>query len=1345
MCRHPNWGHPDHDACGTGFVARLGAAPAHDIVEFALTALERLTHRGGVDADGASGDGAGLLTSLPKEFFRARALEEGVQLPEAFGLGFAFLAAPFSLQARSAIHAAAEAQELEIVALRRVPLAPLTLGTRARESMPEIWQFYVEAEKPSADFERQLALLRKRAEPLLPPRCYICSLSSESVVYKGLLTPWQFPQFYEDLRDPSFTATFAVFHQRYSTNTQPSWDLAQPFRHVAHNGEINTILSNRRWTRARENELRARLGVDDWFAALEQGVSDSASFDNAFELKLLEGYTPAAAMLALVPPAFEKDPHLSRDVRAALRARSRDGEPWDGPAALVFYGGGFVGAKLDRNGLRPLRYTVTHDGLIMAGSETGLIDLEESNIAERQKLGPGEMILANPEKGIFLRWREILKRLAEKHNELSAKAPLPNAIPAAVPAPSGGAAPASIPFSQAKRVATAAGWTDDQFKILFSSLTHGKEADWSMGDDAPPAFLSALPRTLWDYCKQRFAQVTNPPIDPLRESHVMSLDVYLREGLTLPGPVITATELAALTSKFGTEFGPVQQIDLTFPAAMGVPGARRAVTQLFTTPLSSGARPGLLLLSDRAIGAERAPLPALLATAAVWKAMVRQGWWDVPLIVESAQVFDTHHVALLVASGASAVVPSLALQFAGAPEVLAQEPHAVEAVRTAINAGLRKVLARMGVSTLASYRNSHLFEIIGLSQDVCDDFFEDAADFPGQKSLDDLLGDYLHMHKSAFAEGSDEMSDSGLYRFRKGAELHANSPEVLRRLHAFVKAPEAKKFSAFEELAEGQGSIFLRDLLETPPDAPVPLEEVESSDAILRRFSTQAMSLGSFGAEAHRTLAEAMNSIGARSNTGEGGEDPDVYHHEPHAANKIKQVASGRFGVTADYLVHAEELEIKMAQGSKPGEGGQLPAKKVTAYIARIRHATPGTPLISPPPHHDIYSIEDLAQLIHDLRAVNPRARIGVKLVSGSGVGIIAAGVAKAGADVITMSGHNGASGSPPLSSIKNAGLPGEIGLREAHATLLQTGFRHRVRLRVDGGLKFSRDIIVGALFGADEFGFGTASLLAIGCVMARQCHLNTCPVGIATQDEKLRTKFNGKPEMVVAYFRSLAEEVRNRLAQLGAHSLSDLTGWYDRLSARSGMDPLLIVPMSESGRVAPHQSPALHAAAREDALQLSAAFELQTESQPIQNSDRSVGAGMSGELMRRRRPGNQSENRPLTEEMVKEFHGCAGQSFGAFLADGITLALSGEANDYVGKGLSGGTIAISASSAASRRGDVLAGNTVLYGATSGQLFVAGRAGERFAVRNSGALAVVEGVGQHGCEYMTGGVVLVLG
>ena len=646
----------------------------------------------------------------------------------------------------------------------------------------------------------------------------------------------------------------------------------------------------------------------------------------------------------------------------------------------------------------------------------------------------------------------------------------------------------------------------------------------------------------------------------------------------------------------------------------------------------------------------------------------------------------------------------------------------------------------MGVSTLASYRNSHLFELVGLSEEICSEFFEDAADFPGQKSLDDLLSGYLQLHKKAFSAKTDDLADAGLYRFRKGAELHANSPEVVRRLHAHVRAPDAKKYSAFEELAELQGPVFLRDLLDTVPDAVIPLAEVEPLESIVKRFSTQAMSLGSLSPEAHRTLALAMNHLGGRSNTGEGGEDPNTYRFEPAAANKIKQVASARFGVTTDYLVHAEELEIKMAQGSKPGEGGQLPARKVSEYIARIRHATPGTPLISPPPHHDIYSIEDLAQLIHDLRAVNPRARIGVKLVSGSGVGIIAAGVAKAGADVITISGHNGGTGSSPLTSIKNTGLPWEIGLREAHDTLVRAGLRSRLSLRVDGGLKFARDIVLAAILGADEFGFGTASLLAIGCVMARQCHLNTCPVGIATQDETLRSRFTGKPEMVIAYFRSLAEEVRNRLAQLGVRSLGDLTGWYDRLSARSGMDPFLVVPISPSNRIAPQQEPGLHVTALEDSVHFNASLAMQNESQPIQNSDRSVGAGLSGELMRRRNLG-----RTGNDEISQEFHGAAGQSFGAFLAAGVTLKLTGEANDYVGKGLSGGTIAISAGLAASRRGDVLAGNTVLYGATSGQLFIAGRAGERFAVRNSGALAVVEGVGQHGCEYMTGGVAIILG
>ena len=1280
-----------------------------------------------MDADGASGDGAGLLTSLPTEFFRCRAAEEKVNLDEIFGVGMLFAPASRVADARTAIEDSIGRSKLRLVGWRRVPTNSNALGQRAFETMPDIWQFFIEpaSARNSAlnfaeKFERSLALLRKRAEGALPERCYLCSLSSRTIVYKGLLTPWQFPRFYEDLRSIDFAAQFAVFHQRYSTNTQPSWQLAQPFRYVAHNGEINTVISNRRWLRAREREIRKRIGVGKWFHLLEENVSDSASFDNALELKLLEGKSVEASMLALVPPAFSQDPFLSPDVRAALEALSREGEPWDGPAALVFSDGLSVGVKLDRNGLRPMRYTVTHDGLVIAGSETGLLDLEESRIAERHRLGPGEILLATPQTGALLRWRELLKSVTA---QIPRKALTRSSVLRLE------STAERTPIVHSKRVAGAAGWSDDQYKILFRPLLAGKEADWSMGDDAPPAFLSAIHRPLWDYCKQRFAQVTNPPIDPLRESHVMSLEVPLGHGHFLASPILSAAELASL----GKALAPVQNVDFTFPSTLGVPGARRCLTQCKTTPLSSGVRPELLLLSDRAIGAERASLPALLAAASAWKSLVDQGLADVPLVIESAQVFETHHVAMLLAAGASAVAPYLAEEFAEAEEV-----GAFDKVRRGMLAGLRKVLARMGISTLASYRNSHLFELLGLDEDICREYFEDAACYPGSKTLDSLLQDYLKMHAAAYSRTADDLADHGLYRFRKGAELHASSPELVRRMHAHVRAPEQGNYGAFEQLAKAEGPTFLRDLLEMIPEQAVPIEDVEPLESILARFSTQAMSLGSLSPEAHKTLSIAMNLMGGRSNTGEGGEDSELYK-VPGSSNKIKQVASGRFGVTAEYLVRAEELEIKMAQGSKPGEGGQLPARKVTEYIARIRHATPGTPLISPPPHHDIYSIEDLAQLIHDLRAVNPKARIGVKLVSGTGVGVIAAGVAKAGADVITVSGHNGGTGSSPLTSIKNTGLPWEIGLRETHETLLRAGLRSRVRLRVDGGLRFSRDILIGATLGADEFGFGTAALVAIGCVMARQCHLNTCPVGIATQDETLRTRFNGKPEMVVAYFRALAEEIRKGLADLGVRTLTELRGWYDRLETKSGLDALLVIPVSKPRRVLPQQTSVLEGGVQETELSLEHAQPVGAGSPVIHNFHRSIGAHFSGERMSQRILRKEGPSATL------EFHGTAGQSFGAFLTTGLTLKLAGEANDYVGKGLSGGTIVIRAAQNASKRGDVLVGNTVLYGATSGQLHVAGQAGERFAVRNSGAVAVVEGVGQHGCEYMTGGIVTVLG
>ena len=1330
MCslrRQPNWGHPDHDACGTGFVARLAGPPTHEILQFSLQALERLSHRGGVDADGASGDGAGILSSLPIAFLRARASEQQISLAELFGVGMLFVPHTRVADAQRAIEEAIGRSKLRLAGWRKVPVNPNALGQRAFETMPEIWQFFIEplpAKTPvpnaSAKFERSLSLLRKRAEGLLPERCYIASLSSRTIVYKGLLTPWQFPHFYEDLRSPEFAAHFAVFHQRYSTNTEPSWQLAQPFRYVAHNGEINTIVSNRRWLRAREREVRKRIGVGQWFRMLEDYVSDSASFDNALELKLLEGKSVETAMLALVPTAFAEDPFLSSDVRRTLEVLSREGEPWDGPAAMVFSDGLSVGVKLDRNGLRPMRYLVTHDGLVIAGSETGLVDLEESRIAERSRLGPGEMILASPQEGVFLRWRELLKSVTTQIHRKGHSVPSMLQLAADSPRP---------PIQEPRRVAGASGWTDDQYKLLFCPMLTGKEADWSMGDDAPPAFLSNVTRPLWDYCKQRFAQVTNPPIDPLREAHVMSLEVSLGKSHCLPGPVLSAAELAALCAAIPA----LQIVDTSFPANYGVSGARRCLTQCNATPLSNGARPGLLLLTDRNVCRRQASLPVLLAAAKLWKSAVKLGFADVPLIVESAQVFETHHVAMLLAAGASAVVPYLAEEFAET-----EEPGGFNKWRSATYGGLRKVLARMGISTLASYRNSHLFEVLGLDENICHEFFEDAGRYPGTKSLNQVLQDYLKMHTSAYAAETQDLSDFGLYRFRKGGELHSTSPDFVRRLHAHMRKPQPETYAAFEQLSNNSGTIFLRDQLEMVAEQSVALDEVESLDSILKRFSTQAMSLGSLSPEAHKTLTLAMNQIGGRSNTGEGGEDPDLYT-TPGAASKVKQLASGRFGVTAEYLVRAEELEIKMAQGSKPGEGGQLPARKVTEYIARIRHATPGTPLISPPPHHDIYSIEDLAQLIHDLRAVNPQARIGVKLVSGTGIGVIAAGVAKAGANVITISGHNGGTGSSPLTSIKNTGLPWEIGLRDTHETLLRAGLRSRVSLRVDGGMRFARDILIGAILGADEFGFGTAALVAIGCVMARQCHLNTCPVGIATQDETLRLRFNGKPEMVVTYFRSLAAEIRRQMADLGVRSLTELRGWYDRLETKSGLDALLAIPVSNTAHVVPQQMPVPESSG----VEVEELFHQQAADAKgptvINNFHRSIGSHLSGERMRLRLA------HPVIAPSTHEFHGTAGQSFGAFLSDGLVLDLYGEANDYVGKGLSGGSIFIRAGHNASKRGDVLAGNTVLYGATSGQLFIAGQAGERFAVRNSGAIAVVEGVGQHGCEYMTGGIAAILG
>ena len=1325
---------PDHDACGVGFVARLGAPPSREIVQRGLTALHRLAHRGGVDADGRSGDGAGLLMAMPEAFLRERAREAGIRLPKRFGVGMVFLQPAQEAAVRETVERLAEESGLRFLGWREVPTDASIIGPRALATLPVIRQCFFGPGRRSRDFEGALFRLRKQIEAAAPHGTYICSLSCRTIVYKGLLTPEQLPAFYHDLAEPDFQTTFAIFHQRYSTNTQPSWSLAQPFRFVAHNGEINTIGANRRWMRAEKRRLREELRLGPEERILEDRVSDSASFDNGLEVFLRRGYSPAAGMLAMVPPAWETNPQIGPDLRRFLEAHAAVQEPWDGPAAMVFTDGETVGAKLDRNGLRPLRYTLTADGLLVVGSEVGISDLHGMEVAERQRLGPGDMLLCNPATGEFTPPHEI------GHLPEFREAPAAKAVVHVVPTEKLAAEATTEP----QRVMAALGWTEDQYKLLFQPLVlEGQEAVWSMGDDAPPAFLSRLPRPVWDYCKQRFAQVTNPPIDPLRETHVMSLRVHLGHEAVLNSPLLDAGQLHRLEEEFA-----VERMSLTFPVAEGIAGAQEVLeslrSRLAMEPVTSrsdraSGKPALVLLSDRGVDPEQAAVPALLAAAMAWKALVEAGRHEVPLVVESGQVLDTHHVALLVAAGVSGVFPYLALE-----QAVALRPEGVARYRFALEKGLRKVMARMGVSTMASYRNSQLFEVIGLDPGLCAEVFEDASCVLGGKTLEGLLEDCLVRHAAAFSTTASPLQDLGFYRFRQQGERHSTSPEIVRRLHRYIKSPTDENFKLYSALSGEREPVAIRDLLEIHKSEPVPVEDVETEASLLSRFSTQAMSLGAISPETHSTLAVAMNRLGGRSNTGEGGEDPDIYTQKSEANNRVKQVASARFGVTTDYLVHADELEIKIAQGAKPGEGGQLPASKVTAYIARLRHAVPGMMLISPPPHHDIYSIEDLAQLIYDLRAVNPHARIGVKLVSSAGVGIIATGVAKAGADVITIAGHDGGTGASPITSIKNTGLPWEVGLRDAHCALVRTGLRGRVRLRVDGGFKFARDVIVGALLGAEEFGFGTAALLAIGCVMARQCHLNTCPVGIATQDEKLRARFTGNPEMVESYFRALAREVRELLAGMGASSIDEIVGAADRLEPRSPEVRAMLGDL-----LTPAAGPAQLACPRErdDGLhqQLARiADELDTLSTRghlfrITNSDRAIGAHLSGEVLRRR---NGAE---MAGVIASEFIGTAGQSFGAFLIPGVKFRLLGEANDYVGKGLSGGSLTITSGEAASRRGDVLVGNTVLYGATSGELYVAGRAGERFAVRNSGALAVVEGVGQHGCEYMTAGVVVILG
>lgn len=1391
----------EHDACGTGFLANVSGFASHQLIEQALTVLANLTHRGAQDADADTNDGAGLLTQIPHALLSAELRDRQITgtNPKDLAVGMLFLpSASASLsanaQARQIVEETLAELHLPWLFWRNPPLDLSVPGMGARASMPEIVQVVLArpAQLVAEEYERELyrarRLIEKRWLEAELVDGYIASFSSQTVVYKGLLAPAELARFYLDLADEHFVSSFAILHQRYSTNTFPSWSRAQPMRFLAHNGEINTIQGNQNWMQARERSLVSPLWGDrlpDLSPVIEPSGSDSGRLDNALELLALSGRSLLHSMQMMIPPAWEQDKELSPEERAWCEYHACCMEPWDGPAALIFGDGHYVGATLDRNGLRPMRYTLTSHGLLIVASEAGALPIEASEVVERGRLGPGEMLAVDLEQGTFLRNQTIKQKLAAQQpyqqwveTHLMRLSDLTTQSPSSVlETPSGDEL-----FQQQQLF----GYTHEDVEfVLRPILADTKEPTWSMGDDAPLAALSTRSRSFADYFHQRFAQVTNPPIDPLREEITMSLDCYLgrrsslltetplhARQLHLSTPLLTETQLAALCG-LKREGYSTHTLNTSFVRTEG-PEALRTTLERLEKEAVAAALDGVdfLILSDRGATLDEPPVPMLLAVAVVHQALIRQGLRDyTSLICETAAALDVHQIVLLLGYGAETVVPYLALASVCALAGQRKLEHitaeqAVESYIHVIEGGLRKVMARMGVSTLRNIIGAGLFEIFGLDQELLDSCFPGSAAHPGKVGFvqvaEQVLAWIEPLVAQAATEGRSEKSgplgesrrkltDIGRYRFRRDGEYHAYQPLVIRALQKAAKTGSHEDYQQFTQLVYSRPSTVLRDLLSFKERTPVPLEEVEAMESIRARFVVSAMSVGALSPETHRTIAAAMNSINGRNNTGEGGEDPAWYHETLNGfpvSSKIKQVASARFGVTTEYLVRAEELEIKMAQGSKPGEGGQLPPSKVTPFIARLRHTEPGIALISPPPHHDIYSIEDLAQLIFDLHQVNPQARVGVKLVSSIGVGTIAAGVAKAHANYVLISGHDGGTGASPMQSIKHAGIPWERGLAETQQTLVKNGLRERVKVRVDGGFKTGRDVILGAMLGADEFGFGTASLVSLGCDMARQCHLNTCPAGIATQREDLRAKFTGTPEALINFLTLVAEEVREWLARLGFTRLEDLIGRADLLesdaSAPIEMEPLLVsLPVHAS----PEPRPATPHSHLANELLVEAEQALCGECSvltrhTIHNYDRTIGAGLAGEIARR------YGNAGLPGVSVTSiFHGSAGQSFGAFTVPGMNLVLHGEANDYVGKGMTGGQIVIAppveAGFAAHR--NTIIGNTVLYGATGGQLFAAGRAGERFAVRNSGALAVVEGVGAHGCEYMTGGVVLVLG
>ena len=1379
----------EHDACGVAMVATLNKLPTHEIVSKALTALRNLEHRGASGAEVDSGDGAGILIQIPDKFYRSVV---NFDLPKAseYATGI-FFVKPGEIGYQESIEKIAKEEGLKVLGWRDVPINSKSLGKTAISVMPEFKQIFITGGKNENDLvlERMAFCLRKRVEHTLP--IYIPSLSSRTIVYKGMLTTGQLEEFFPDLSNSLVESPMALVHSRFSTNTFPSWPLAHPYRFIAHNGEINTVKGNRNWMRARETLLESELIPGDLkrlFPIVNESGSDSASFDEVLELLYLGGRSLPHSILMMIPEAWENHTTMSQERKDFYAFHSALMEPWDGPACVTFTDGKQVGAVLDRNGLRPSRFWVTDDGLVVLASEVGVLDFPPEKIIRKGRLQPGKMFLVDIQEGRIIEDDEIKQSLATA-------APYSKWLSAGLVRLSDLPAREHIvyPHSSVVRRQRAFGYTEEEIRMIITPMAkNGAEPLGSMGTDTPIAALSTKPRLLFDYFAQLFAQVTNPPLDAIREELVTSLGASIgpEHNLLDPGPdsckqislqfpVIDNDELAKIinVNVDGDQPGFVCHVVRgLFKTAGGGKSLVARINEIraeISKAISEGAR--IIVLSDRDGDAENAPIPSLLLTAAVHHHLIREKTrTQVGLVVESGEVREVHHVALLIGFGAAAINPYLAME--SAEDLVRQgvitgitPEKAVRNLIKSLGKGVLKVMSKMGVSTIASYTGAQIFEAIGLSKEVVDEYFVGVTSRLGGVGIDVIAQETIKRHHIAYPPGGEipgakKLQIGGEYQWRREGEPHLFDPETVFTLQHATRSKRFDVFKRYTERVDNQSRrlMTLRGLFDFKKDMrkPIPIEEVEPISEILKRFATGAMSLGSISQEAHETLAIAMNRIGGKSNTGEGGEDPARNIPDSNGdlrRSAIKQVASGRFGVTSEYLVNADDIQIKMAQGAKPGEGGQLPGNKVYPWIAKIRYSTPGVGLISPPPHHDIYSIEDLAQLIHDLKNANNSARVHVKLVAEVGVGTVAAGVSKAHADVVLISGHDGGTGASPLTSLKHAGAPWELGLAETQQTLMLNGLRDRIVVQVDGQMKTGRDVLIAALLGAEEFGFATAPLVVSGCVMMRVCHLDTCPVGVASQNPELRKKFTGKPEFVETFFEYIAEEVRQLLAELGFKKLEDAIGQVELLDTKSAIDhwkangldlsPLLIAPKDNSPRRnLTKQDHGLVNALDNELIKLSAealnkATPVRLE-MPVRNVNRTVGTMLGAEITRKYGgAGLPADTIDIT------FHGSAGQSFGAFVPSGLTLRLYGDSNDYVGKGLSGGRVIIRPDEKAkfSSSANVIAGNVIGYGATSGEIMIAGVVGERFCVRNSGATAIVEGVGDHGCEYMTGGTVLVLG